>query len=172
MKLFIIVGLTLTLTQTLTLTLTQNPNHNPNHNPNTNSNPNPNPKPNPNLTLTLTLTKTQKLNPNLLSYWECCRIMVRKKRFAAGRRHSWQHAGVVHLSLQADGKVAFEDIPRFGIYILYRPHFRVFFIKHTHYLLVTQRYTQLLIAFNVICTRPFIIVCFRRKKKSRVKHHW
>ena len=29
--------------------------------------------------------------------------------------HSWQHAGVVHLSLQADGKVAFEDIPVFGI---------------------------------------------------------
>ena len=25
--------------------------------------------------------------------------------------HSWQHTGVVHLSLQADGKVAFEDIP-------------------------------------------------------------
>ena len=24
--------------------------------------------------------------------------------------HSWQHTGVVHLSLQADGKVAFEDI--------------------------------------------------------------
>ena len=29
--------------------------------------------------------------------------------------HSWQHTGVVHLSLQADGKVAFEDIPVFGI---------------------------------------------------------
>ena len=28
--------------------------------------------------------------------------------------HSWQHTGVVHLSLQADGKVAFEDIPVFG----------------------------------------------------------
>ena len=26
-------------------------------------------------------------------------------------RHSWHHTGVVHLSLQADGKVAFEDIP-------------------------------------------------------------
>ena len=25
--------------------------------------------------------------------------------------HSWQHTGVVHLSFQADGKVAFEDIP-------------------------------------------------------------
>ena len=24
--------------------------------------------------------------------------------------HSWQHTGVVHMSLQADGKVAFEDI--------------------------------------------------------------
>ena len=24
--------------------------------------------------------------------------------------HSWQHTGVVHLSLQADGKVAFKDI--------------------------------------------------------------
>ena len=31
------------------------------------------------LTLTLTLTKTLKLNPNLLSYWECCRNMVRTK---------------------------------------------------------------------------------------------
>ena len=30
-------------------------------------------------------------------------------------RHSWQHTGVVHLSLQADGKVAFEDIPVFGV---------------------------------------------------------
>ena len=29
--------------------------------------------------------------------------------------HSWQHTGVVHLSLQADGKVAFEDIQVFGI---------------------------------------------------------
>ena len=28
---------------------------------------------------------------------------------------SWQHTGVVHLSLQADGKVAFEDIPVFGV---------------------------------------------------------
>ena len=28
--------------------------------------------------------------------------------------HSWQHTGVVHLSLQADGKVAFEDIPVFS----------------------------------------------------------
>ena len=27
--------------------------------------------------------------------------------------HSWQHTGVVHLSLQADGTVAFEDIPVF-----------------------------------------------------------
>ena len=29
--------------------------------------------------------------------------------------HSWQHTGVVHLSLQADGKVAFEYIPVFGV---------------------------------------------------------
>ena len=29
--------------------------------------------------------------------------------------HSWQHTGVVHLSLQADGKVAFENIPVFGV---------------------------------------------------------
>ena len=29
--------------------------------------------------------------------------------------HSWQLTGVVHLSLQADGKVAFEDIPVFGV---------------------------------------------------------
>ena len=29
--------------------------------------------------------------------------------------HSWQHTGVVHLSLQSDGKVAFEEIPVFGI---------------------------------------------------------
>ena len=29
--------------------------------------------------------------------------------------HNWQHTGVVHLSLQADGKVAFEDIPVFGV---------------------------------------------------------
>ena len=29
--------------------------------------------------------------------------------------HSRQHTGVVHLSLQADGKVAFEDVPVFGV---------------------------------------------------------
>ena len=29
--------------------------------------------------------------------------------------HSWQHTGVVHMSHQADGKVAFEDVPVFGI---------------------------------------------------------
>ena len=29
--------------------------------------------------------------------------------------HSWQHTGVVHLSLHADGKVAFEEIPVFGL---------------------------------------------------------
>ena len=29
--------------------------------------------------------------------------------------HSWQHRGVVHLSLQADGKVAFTDVPVFGV---------------------------------------------------------
>ena len=28
---------------------------------------------------------------------------------------SWQHAGVVHLSLQADGKIPFEDIPVIGV---------------------------------------------------------
>ena len=34
----------------------------------------------------LTLTKSLKLNPNLLSYWECCGNMVRRKLFAAGAR--------------------------------------------------------------------------------------
>ena len=29
--------------------------------------------------------------------------------------HSWQHTSVVHMSPQADGKVAFEDIPVFGV---------------------------------------------------------
>ena len=29
--------------------------------------------------------------------------------------HSWQHTGVVHLSLQADGKVVFKDVPVFGV---------------------------------------------------------
>ena len=29
--------------------------------------------------------------------------------------YSWQHTGVVHLSLQADGNDAFEDIPVFGV---------------------------------------------------------
>ena len=29
--------------------------------------------------------------------------------------HSWQHTGGVHLSLQADDKVSFEDIPVFGV---------------------------------------------------------
>ena len=30
--------------------------------------------------------------------------------------HSWQHTGVVHLSLQADGNVDFEDILVFGVF--------------------------------------------------------
>ena len=34
--------------------------------------------------ITLTLTKTQKLNPNLLPYWECCRNMVREKNCGPG----------------------------------------------------------------------------------------
>ena len=29
--------------------------------------------------------------------------------------HSWQHTGVVHLYLQADDNVAFEDVPVFGV---------------------------------------------------------
>ena len=29
--------------------------------------------------------------------------------------HSWQHTAVVHLSLQAGGKVALDDIPVFGV---------------------------------------------------------
>ena len=29
--------------------------------------------------------------------------------------HRWQHTGVVNLSLQADGEVAFEDVPVFGV---------------------------------------------------------
>ena len=29
--------------------------------------------------------------------------------------HSWQHTRVVHLSPQTDGKVAFEDVPVFGV---------------------------------------------------------
>ena len=36
-----------------------------------------------NLTLTQPLTKTLKLYPNLLSYWECCRNMVRKNNSMA-----------------------------------------------------------------------------------------
>ena len=31
--------------------------------------------------------------------------------------HRWLHTGIVHLSLQGDGKVAFEDIPVFGVNI-------------------------------------------------------
>ena len=42
---------------------------------------------NPYLTVTITLTKTLKLNPNLLSYWECCRNMVMKKKFAPDTVH-------------------------------------------------------------------------------------
>ena len=30
--------------------------------------------------------RRKKLNPNLLSYWECCRNMVRKKKFEAGNK--------------------------------------------------------------------------------------
>ena len=41
--------------------------------------------------LTLTLTKTLKLNPNLLSYWECCQNMVRKKNCVRGRALEAKH---------------------------------------------------------------------------------
>ena len=43
-----------------------------------------------------------------------CACLV-KVKVSAPLCHSWQHTGVVHLSLQAECNVAFEDIPVFGI---------------------------------------------------------
>ena len=60
---------------------------NPNHN--TNSNPKPN----------LTLTKTLKLNPNRLSYWECCRNMVRKKKICSQDIVSMSTAYISHADM-------------------------------------------------------------------------
>ena len=40
---------------------------------------------NPNITLTVILTKTLKLNPNLLSYWDCCQNMVKTRLRAAAQ---------------------------------------------------------------------------------------
>ena len=79
---------TLTLTSYLTLTRRPNHNHNPNHNPIINPNPD------------LTLTKTLKLNPNLLSYWDCCQNMVttrqRASRRAAETRSLLAQRGLLH----------------------------------------------------------------------------
>ena len=44
----------------------------------------------------------------------CCDCLV-SVQVSAPLCHSWQHTGGVHLSLEADGKVAFEDIPVFGV---------------------------------------------------------
>ena len=47
---------------------------------------------------------------------QVCSVLVRLvSRYLHHNCHSWQHTGVVHLSLQADGKVAFEDVPVFGV---------------------------------------------------------
>ena len=59
--------------------------------------------------------------------------------------HSWQHRGVVHLFLQADGKVAFEDIPVFGIC---RPAYH----DASLYLLV-------IVLFRVATNTPYLSVC-------------
>ena len=61
--------------------------------------------------------------------------------------HSWQHTGVVHLSLQADGKVAFEDIPVFGVC---RPACHDFFV-----VVVTVTWWILQLCWETKYTREF-----------------
>ena len=55
----------------------------------------------------------------LLAFWsvrpQVCSVVVWSVSRSLHHMSSWQHTGVVHLSLQADGKVAFEDVPVFGV---------------------------------------------------------
>ena len=44
-----------------------------------------------------------------------CDCLVSVQVSAPSICHRWQHTGVVHMSLQADGKFAFDDIPVFGV---------------------------------------------------------
>ena len=46
-----------------------------------------------------------------LHFGLCGRLFVQWPGLCTIICHSWQHTGVVHLSLRSDGKVAFEDIP-------------------------------------------------------------
>ena len=69
---------------------------------------------------------------------------------SAPLRHSWQHTGVVglHLSLQADGAVAFEDIPVFGVC---RPacHNSSYYLFVLVLLLEAVALSQVCVAFNI-----------------------
>ena len=63
------------------------------------------------ISMTFVLSLTQMLV--FLSLYVVLSILL--SILVCTRCHSWQHTGVVHLSLQADGKVAFEDGPVFGV---------------------------------------------------------
>ena len=78
--------------------------------------------------------------------------------------HSWQHTGVVHLSLQADGKVAFEDIPLFGYAAQPSCHNSSFYLFTLALFLEAVLLFQVCVAFNIFYPhivhvyRPFRIV--------------
>ena len=67
------------------------------------------------LTQMLVLLSLYAMLSILLSFWsarpQVCSVLVWSVSGLCTICHSWQHTGAVHLSLQADGKVAFEDIP-------------------------------------------------------------
>ena len=66
--------------------------------------------------------------------------------------HSWQHTGVVHLSLQADCKVAFEYIPVFGVC---RPacHYSSLYLFVLVLFLEAVVLSQVHVAFNIFYQR-------------------
>ena len=80
------------------------------------------------ISMTFVLSLTQNVGPSTFvcdvehtsfHFGLCCREFV-LCLFGQGLGlcticHSWQHTGVVRLSLQSDGKVALEDITVFGV---------------------------------------------------------
>ena len=77
------------------------------------------PLPNPDVGLSTFVRDDEHRGPTSFHFGMCCRKFVLclfgQCPGLCTIYHSWQHTGVVNMSLQADSKVAFEDIPVFGI---------------------------------------------------------
>ena len=64
--------------------------------------------------------------------------------------HSWQHTGVVHMSLQADGKVAFEDISLCLTYAA-QPAMILHCISLSWFFSSRLVLSQVHVSFNIFC---------------------